>query len=87
MTNNDARQLYERATNTEQNQLLLHVRAMGRSNDIPLNTLDINSSCSDEVIRQAVANFMDVSVAELRDTIIERHENGNLTLRPEAVFG
>lgn len=87
MTNNDARQLYDRATNTEQNQLVLHVRAMGRSRDISLDALDINPSSTDEVIRQAVARFMDVSEAELRGTIIERHENGNLTLRPEAVFG
>ena len=87
MTNNDARQLYERATNTEQNQLVLHVRALGRSRDIAFDAIAVTSASSDEAIRQAVAQFMDVSVEQLRGTIIERHENGNLTLRPEAVFG
>lgn len=87
MTNNDARQLYERATNTDQNQLVLHVRALGRSRDISLDAIGVNPTSTDEAIRLAVANFMDVSVTELRGTIIERHENGNLTLRPEAVFG
>jgi len=52
MTNNDARQLYERATNTEQNQLVLHVRALGRSRDIALDAIAVNSASTDEVVRR-----------------------------------
>jgi len=66
---------------------VLHVRFQGKSQDIPLARLDIGPGSSDETIRQAVARHLDVDVARLNGTVIERHANGNLTLRPEAVFG
>lgn len=66
---------------------VLHVRVQGRSRDIALDLLGINSSSPDENIRSAVAAFMEIAPAMLGNTVIERHENGNLTVRPEAVFG
>lgn len=89
MTENDANKLYERASTRSNpaDALVIHVRVMGRSRDISLNTLDIGASSSDEVIRDSVARFMELEPAQLRHTVIERHENGNMTLRPEAVFG
>lgn len=66
---------------------VLHLRFDGRSRDIALDVLDVGTASSDTVIKAAVARFVDVGVAELSDHIVERHENGNLTLRPEAVFG
>jgi hypothetical protein len=66
---------------------VLHLRFDGRSRDIALDVLDVGTASSDTAIRAAVARFVDVSVAELNDHVVERHENGNLTLRPQAVFG
>jgi len=89
MTENDANKLYDRAIKRADgtDPLVVHVRVMGRSRDIAFDLLSINSESNDAMIRQAVAQFMELTPAQLRDTVIERHENGNMTLRPEAVFG
>jgi hypothetical protein len=87
MTENDANKLYQRATGTNQEAPVIHVRVLGRSRDIALDLLDIGTQSPDNVIRDAIARFMEVSPEQLKGTVVERHENGNLTLRPEAVFG
>ncbi len=66
---------------------VLHVRVEGRSRDISLTTLGVGPAMSDEAIKSSVAQFMEMPPLRLRDTVIERHENGNITVRPEAVFG
>lgn len=86
MNENDAKQLYDRATGSA-NQTVIHIRVMGKSRDIALDLLDIGPGSADDAIRAAVARFLEVEPRQLHSTVIERHENGNLTLRPEAVFG
>ena len=65
----------------------LHVRFEGRSHDIRFEVLDIGELSSDRDVRQALAAYMNVPVARLRGYVVERHANGNITVRPEAVFG
>lgn len=88
---NDPNKLYEAASGDNQLETahgpVLHIRVQGRSRDIAIDLLNIDSSSSDDAIRNAVANFMEITPAMLRNTVIERHENGNITVRPEAVFG
>jgi hypothetical protein len=80
--------LYNSATNTANApELLCHVRFEGRSRDIALDLLGVTAGSSDDAIKTAVAKFMEVSPQVFTSTVIERHANGNLTLRPEAVFG
>lgn len=69
------------------NEQVLHVRVQGKSRDIALDVLGITGGSSDSAIREAVAQFMDLSPNLFTSTVIERHPNGNMTLRPEAVFG
>ena len=38
-------------------------------------------------IKRAVAGYLDVSADKFKHYVIDRHETGNLTIRPEAVFG
>ncbi|MDZ4835209.1 MAG: hypothetical protein SGJ27_15640 [Candidatus Melainabacteria bacterium] len=66
---------------------LLHLRFEGRSREIALDVLDVGVASSDTAVRNAVAAFLDVPAGKLSAYVVERHENGNLTLRPEAVFG
>jgi hypothetical protein len=66
---------------------VLHLRFQGRSRDIALDTLAIKAGTADDAVKQAVARFIDVALSDFDSTVIERHANGNLTLRPEAVFG
>jgi hypothetical protein len=66
---------------------VLHIRFDGRSFDIPLSDLDVGTLSSDAEIKRALAGYLDVPEVKFRDYTIDRHETGNLTVRPEAVFG
>jgi hypothetical protein len=68
-------------------QPTLHVRYDGRSADIALAELDVGQVSTDAEIKQAVAKYLEVSVQSFRHYTVDRHETGNLTIRPEAVFG
>jgi hypothetical protein len=66
---------------------VVHIRFEGRSLDIPQADLDVGLQSTDGAIKRALARFLEVSEAKFRDYVIDRHETGNLTVRPEAVFG
>ena len=68
-------------------EIMLHARFDGRSYDIPLSKLDIGSDSSDRQVKTALAWYLDVAESRFRDYVVERHDNGNFTVRPEAVFG
>jgi len=83
MTRNDPRFSF----NDYDNAAVLHLRFEGRSRDIALDILDVGVASADDAIRNAVAAFLDVPANKVRFYVVERHDNGNMTLRPEAVFG
>ena len=66
---------------------VIHVRFGGRSFDLGLTDLDISSRSSDRQVKQTLARYLDVSESRFDDYVVDRHTNGNLTVRPEAVFG
>jgi hypothetical protein len=66
---------------------VVHVRFDGRSLDIPQSDLDVGPVTSDNDVRTALARHLEVAPARLRDHVVDRHDTGNLTVRPEAVFG
>ena len=66
---------------------VLHIRFDGRSFDIPLSDLDVGSMSSNEEVKRALAGYLNVPEAKFRDYTVDRHDTGNLTVRPEAVFG
>lgn len=70
-----------------QNVPWLHIRFEGRSYDLPLAQLDLGPMSSDEDVRTALAGYLGVTGRTLSYYVIERHANGNMTVRPEAVFG
>jgi hypothetical protein len=69
------------------NGAVLHVRFEGHSRDVALADLDVGPHSGDAAIKQALARHLGVAEARLRDYVVDRHETGNLTVRPEAVFG
>jgi hypothetical protein len=71
----------------EQAVAVVHIRFEGRSLDIPQGDLDVGPASSDNEIKRALAGYLEVPEAKLRDYVIDRHDTGNLTVRPEAVFG
>jgi hypothetical protein len=64
-----------------------HIRFDGRSFDVPLVDLAISELAGDDEIKRAVARNLEVPEGRLRDCFVDRHESGNLTVRPAAVFG
>jgi len=68
-------------------EAVIHVRFAGRSFDLPMAQLDLGLGSRDEQIKRAVAQNLEVQFARLADYTVDRHANGNLTLRPQAVFG
>jgi len=66
---------------------VVHIRFDGRSHDLAADALDIGIDSDDASIKRALAQYLEVPEARLRDYIVDRHQTGNLTVRPEAVFG
>jgi hypothetical protein len=66
---------------------MVHVRYGGQSWDIAFDVLDVGDLSADQEVRQALAHYLDTPVRKLSRYVVERHANGNITVRPEAVFG
>jgi hypothetical protein len=62
---------------------VLHVRFGASCFDISQPGLDIEPGSDDRKVKRAVAEFLDVPSYRLDDYVIDRHTNGNLTIRPE----
>jgi hypothetical protein len=64
-----------------------HIRFEGRSLDVALADLRVSDQSSDREVKQAVARHLELPEVRLHDYVIDRHESGNVTIRPQAVFG
>ncbi len=65
----------------------VHLRFEGRSERVSLAQLGVPANADNARIKSAVARFLEVPDGRLNLYVVERHENGNLTIRPEAVYG
>ncbi len=65
----------------------VHVRFEGHSYDVNTTEFNLSPQPTDSEVRLALAMFFEVPIGRLAPYVIERHGNGNLTVRPEAVFG
>jgi hypothetical protein len=72
---------------TPSQEQVVHVRFEGQSWDIAFGVLDIGDLSSDQEVRQALADYFKVPVGKFALYVVQRHANGNITVRPEAVFG
>ena len=66
---------------------VLHIRFEGRSFDIPLSDLDVGVLSTNADVLRALADYLDVPEIKFRNYTVDRHDTGNLTVRPQAVFG
>lgn len=71
--------------NTQEFQV--HVRFEGHSYEFPNTQLDLGDLSSDQAIKDRVAQELNTNAAQFNNYVVDRHENGNVTLRPQAVFG
>jgi hypothetical protein len=65
----------------------VHVRFEGQSWEIAFAVLDVGEASSDGEVRRALARYFDTPLQKWAPYVVERHANGNITARPEAVFG
>ncbi len=75
------------ADRAAENEAVIHVRFGGRSFDLALRGRRLGAADDDAQVKHAVAEYLEFPTARLDDYVIDRHANGNLTLRPQAVFG
>lgn len=65
----------------------IHVRFDGRSYDLDPAALGLRPASADADVHEALARHFEVPLHTFRSFVVERHRNGSVTVRPEAVFG
>lgn len=66
---------------------MVHIRYEGRSFDVNERNLSVNAGMSDEKIKELVARYFEVGKNKLDYYVVDRTPNGDLVVRPEAVYG
>ena len=65
---------------------MVHVRFEGRSYDFKEHQLGLTAGMSDAEIKQRLARHFDVGIDRVEPYAVDRYSNGNLVVRPEAVW-
>jgi hypothetical protein len=66
---------------------MVHVRYEGRSYDVPEAQIGVAADMSDVEIKQRLAQHFDASIGSFGSYVVDRGPNGDLIVRPEAVYG
>lgn len=66
---------------------MIHVRFDGRSYDFKERRLGISAENSDAEIRQRLVRYFDCRAHGFESYFIDRMPNGDVIVRPEAVYG
>lgn len=66
----------------------LHIRFEGQSVDVEMAEVDLGDLSTEVQIKQAAANALSVPVVKFAAFAIDKNpDTGDVTLRPQAVFG
>jgi len=66
---------------------MIHIRFDGRSYDLAEQEADLHVHWSDVEIKACLARYFDVHPDCLSVYVVDRRPNGDLLIRPEAVYG
>ena len=66
---------------------MVHIRYDGRSVDVHEEQLRVHARMTDREIREQVARHFDVGAGRLDNYVVDRTPNGDMVVRPEAVYG
>ena len=66
---------------------MIHVRYQGRSYDLGEAQVQAAAHMSDVEIKKRLAQHFDVAEANFAGYVVDRGPNGDLIIRPEAVYG
>ena len=66
----------------------LHIRYEGQSIDVAVEDVDLGDLSTDQDVRAAAATHLSVPATKFSGFLIDSNEEtGDVTLRPQAVFG
>jgi hypothetical protein len=65
---------------------IVHVRVAGRSEELKLAALGLQSDATDSQIKEAVVRALDLPASELANHVIVRTSQA-IIVRPEAIYG
>ena len=66
---------------------MVHIRYDGRSVEVSEAQLRVHTGMSDTDIKEHVARHFDVGRQQLEFYVVDRMPNGDMVVRPEAVYG
>jgi len=66
---------------------MVHIRYEGRSVDVREEQLRVEAGMTDREIKERVARHFDVGARQLDFYVVDRTPQGDLVVRPEAVYG
>jgi hypothetical protein len=66
---------------------MVHIRYEGRSYDVTEALVGVAANMSDVEIKQRLAQHFDVATDAFDAFVVDRGPNGDLIVRPEAVYG
>jgi hypothetical protein len=66
---------------------MVHIRYDGRSVDVREEQLRVNAGMTDREIKEQVARHFDLGLKQLDFYVVDRTPQGDLVVRPEAVYG
>lgn len=66
---------------------MIHIRYEGRSLTVKENDLRVQAGFNDVAIKEAIARYLQVNADKLQFYVVDRTPNGDLIVRPEAVYG
>ena len=68
--------------------MVVHVRYDGQSVDLPLRNMDLGTQSTDRDIRREVAKHLNEAPSRFDSHVVDRNvKTGDVTVRPQAVFG
>lgn len=66
---------------------MVHIRYEGRSVEVSEASLRVSLAMTDAEIKERVARHFDQSAQRLEFYVVDRTPNGDMIVRPEAVYG
>ncbi len=66
---------------------MIHVRYEGRSFDVNEARVNAHAGLPDAKIKEQLARHLDVVCQRFDNYVVDRTPNGDLVIRPEAVYG
>ena len=66
---------------------MVHIRFEGRSYDVATTQLEVMSSMGDGMVEERVSQYLEVQPTCLQTYVVDHRPNGDIIVRPEAVYG